>query len=102
MILRGEVGANRKIEDAYVIGVPDEKYGEELMVWVKLRDKETMTEDELRKFCEGRIARYKIPRYIKFVDSFPMTVAGKIRKGEMRDISIAELGLEKAAKIETA
>ena len=93
---------NRKIEDAYVIGVPDEKYGEELMVWVKLRDKETMTEDELRKFCEGRIARYKIPRYIKFVDSFPMTVAGKIRKGEMRDISIAELGLEKAAKIETA
>ena len=93
---------NRKIEDAYVIGVPDEKYGEELMVWVKLRDKETMTEEELREFCNGRIARYKIPRYIKFVDSFPMTVAGKIRKGEMRDISIAELGLEKAAKIETA
>jgi len=93
---------NRKIEDAYVIGVPDEKYGEELMVWVKLRDKETMTEEELREFCNGRIARYKIPRYIKFVDTFPMTVAGKIRKGEMRDISIAELGLEKAAKIETA
>lgn len=93
---------NRKIEDAYVIGVPDEKYGEELMVWVKLRDKETMTEEELREFCNGKIARYKIPRYIKFVDSFPMTVAGKIRKGEMRDISIAELGLEKAAKIETA
>ncbi|WP_042705783.1 AMP-binding protein [Methanomicrobium mobile] len=93
---------NRKIEDAYVIGVPDEKYGEELMVWVKLRDKETMTEEELREFCSGKIARYKIPRYIKFVDSFPMTVAGKIRKGEMREISIAELGLEKAAKIETA
>ena len=93
---------NRKIEDAYVIGVPDEKYGEELMVWVKLRDKETLTEKELKEFCDGKIAKYKIPRYVKFVDEFPMTVSGKIRKLEMRDISIKELGLEKEATIETA
>ena len=93
---------SKKIEDAYVIGVPDEKYGEELMAWVKLRDGQTMTTEELKEFCDGKIARYKIPRYVKFVDDFPMTVSGKIRKMEMRDISIKELGLEKEANIETA
>ncbi|MDD4128091.1 MAG: AMP-binding protein, partial [Methanomicrobium sp.] len=93
---------SKKIEDAYVIGVPDEKYGEELMAWVKLRDGQTMTADELKEFCDGKIAKYKTPRYVKFVDEFPMTVSGKIRKMEMRDISIKELGLEKEANIETA
>jgi len=93
---------NPKILDAYVIGVPDEKYGEELMAWVKLHEGFTMTEEELKEFCNGQIARYKIPKYLKFVDDFPMTVSGKIRKGEMREVSIKELGLEKEAVIETA
>lgn len=93
---------NPKVLDAYVIGVPDEKYGEELMAWVKLHDGFTMTGEELKEFCEGQIARYKMPKYVKFVDDFPMTVSGKIRKGEMREISIKELGLEKEADIKTA
>ena len=93
---------NPKIEDVYIIGVPDEKYGEELMAWVKVKDKQQLTGDEIKEFCDGKIARYKIPRYYKFVDDFPMTVAGKIRKHEMQEISIQELGLEKEAKIETA
>lgn len=93
---------NPKIEDVYIIGVPDEKYGEELMAWVKVKDNQTLTEEEIREFCDGKIARYKVPRYYKFVDDFPMTVSGKIRKLEMRDISIKELGLEAEAKIETA
>lgn len=91
-----------KIEDVYIIGVPDEKYGEELMAWIKLHDHVEMTEDEVRAYCDGRIARYKTPRYVKFVSEFPATVTGKIRKGEMREISIKELGLEDEARIETA
>jgi fatty-acyl-CoA synthase len=91
-----------KIDDAYVIGVPDEKYGEELMAWVKPKEKETLTEAEVREFCNGRIARFKIPRYFKFVDSFPMTISGKIQKFKMQEISIEELGLENVSSIETA
>jgi fatty-acyl-CoA synthase len=82
------------IVDAQVIGVPDDKYGEELMVWVQLADGEEMSEEELREFCKGQIAHFKIPRYVRFVDSFPMTVTGKVRKVEMRNKSIAELGLD--------
>jgi fatty-acyl-CoA synthase len=81
------------IVDAQVIGVPDARFGEELMAWVQLAPGEQLTEDELRDFCKGQIAHFKIPRYIKFVDEFPMTVTGKVRKVEMRDKSIAELGL---------
>jgi fatty-acyl-CoA synthase len=91
-----------KIDDAYVIGVPDEKYGEELMAWVKPTGDEPLTEAEVREFCNGRIARFKIPRYFKFVDSFPMTISGKIQKFKMREISIEELGLETVSSIETA
>lgn len=81
------------IEDAQAIGVPDEKYGEELMVWVKPKAGTEVDVDEIREFCRGKIAHYKIPRYVKIVDDFPMTVTGKIRKVEMREKSIAELGL---------
>ena len=78
--------------DVQVIGVPSEKYGEELMAWVRLRDgAEPLTAEALREYCRGRLAHYKIPRYVKLVDAFPMTVTGKIRKVEMRDTSIAEL-----------
>jgi fatty-acyl-CoA synthase len=91
-----------EIADVQVIGVPDLKYGEELMAWVKLRPGATTTSDELRAFCKGKIATYKIPRYWKFVDSFPMTVTGKIQKFKMREQAIAELGLEAASKVRTA
>ncbi len=82
-----------KIQDVQVIGVPDPRYGEELCAWVKLRDGETASTDEIRAFCQGQIAHYKIPRYVKFVDAFPMTVTGKIQKFLMREETIRELGL---------
>jgi fatty-acyl-CoA synthase len=82
------------ILDAQVIGVPDAKYGEELMAWVRLRDgAEPLTAAALREFCAGKLAHYKIPRYVHLVDEFPMTVTGKVRKVEMRTESIELLGL---------
>jgi fatty-acyl-CoA synthase len=90
------------IADVQVIGVPDAKYGEELQAWVKLRPGVTLTGEEIRAYCKGKIATYKIPRYYKFVDGFPMTVTGKIQKFKMREQAIQELGLQAAASIETA
>jgi len=90
------------IADVQVIGVPDAKYGEELMAWVKLRAGVTLTGDQIRAFCKGKIATYKIPRYYKFVDGFPMTVSGKVQKYKMREAAIEELGLHAAAAIKTA
>ncbi len=83
-----------KIDNVQVIGVPDEKYGEEVMAWIKLEKGATLTEEEIKAFCKDKIAYYKIPRHYKFVDSFPMTVTGKIRKVEMRKISTRELTVE--------
>jgi len=91
-----------KIQDVQIIGVPDLKYGEELCAWVKLKDGVSATDEEIRAFCRGQIASFKIPRYIRFSDGFPMTVTGKVRKVEMREISIRELGLETAAAVKTA
>jgi fatty-acyl-CoA synthase len=82
-----------KIQDVQVIGVPDPRYGEELCAWVRLHDGETATPEEIHAFCQGQIAHYKIPRYVKFVDGFPMTVTGKVQKFVMRERTIAELGL---------
>jgi fatty-acyl-CoA synthase len=82
-----------KIQDVQVIGVPDPRYGEELCAWVCLRDGETATPEEIRAFCQGQIAHYKVPRHVKFVDGFPMTVTGKIQKFLMRQQMIEELGL---------
>ena len=90
------------IEDVQVIGVPDIRYGEQVMAWVKLREGAEATGEEIKEFCRGRIAHFKVPQYVKFVDGFPMTVTGKVRKMEMREVSIAELGLETAAGIESA
>ncbi|HJJ48062.1 MAG TPA: AMP-binding protein [Methanocorpusculum sp.] len=90
------------IEDVYVIGVPDAKYGEELCAWISVAEGKTLTADDVRNFCNGKIARQKVPKYYKFVDEFPMTVTGKIQKGEMQKVSIAELGLDEVAKIRTA
>lgn len=81
------------IETAQVFGVPDEKYGEELCVWIRLRAGASIDEGEVRAFCAGRIARYKVPRYVRFVDTFPTTVTGKIQKFVMRDQMIRQLGL---------
>src|SRR5205814_3903453 len=83
------------IADVQVIGVPDAKFGEEIMAWVKLREGvDPIGVDEVREFCQGRIAHFKFPRYVKLVDEFPMTVTGKIQKFKMRETSIAELGLD--------
>jgi fatty-acyl-CoA synthase len=83
------------ILDAQVIGVPDAKYGEELMVWVRLRPGASMlTAESMRSFCSGRLAHYKIPRYVHIVDEFPMTVTGKVRKVEMRQRAVEILGLD--------
>jgi len=90
------------VAEAQVIGVPSEKYGEELMAWVKLRDQAAVTGGELSAWCKGRIAGYKIPRYWKFVTGFPMTVTGKVQKFRMRETAVAELGLGRAAAQKTA
>ncbi len=85
------------VEDVQVIGVPDPKYGEELAAWVKLRQGATATEDEIRDYCRGRIAHFKVPRYVRFVDEFPLTVTGKVQKFVMRERMAAELGVEDVA-----
>lgn len=82
------------ILDVQIIGIPSEKYGEEVMAWIKVRKGFDITEAELLEYCKGRIAHYKVPKYWKFVDEFPMTISGKIRKVEMREISIKELQLD--------
>ncbi|HYZ15828.1 MAG TPA: AMP-binding protein [Candidatus Acidoferrum sp.] len=90
------------IKDVQVVGVPDERYGEELCAWVILHAGARISEEDVRAYCRDRIAHYKIPRYVRFVDAFPMTVTGKIQKYKMRETSIVALGLEQAAKIVTA
>jgi fatty-acyl-CoA synthase len=90
------------VSDVQVIGVPSERYGEEVMAWVRLREGAAVTGDELTEYCRGKIATFKIPRYWKMVDGFPMTVTGKIQKYKMRETAVEELGLERAAAIATA
>ena len=90
------------VADVQVIGIPSEKYGEEVMAWIKLREGASVSGDELAAWCKGKIASYKIPRHWKVVDAFPMTVTGKVQKFKMRETSIEELGLDKAAGVRTA
>jgi fatty-acyl-CoA synthase len=90
------------ILDVQIVGVPDFKYGETIAAWVKLKPGAALTLEDLKKFCKGKIAEYKIPRYLKVTDDFPMTVSGKIQKFKLREISIQEFGLQQAAKTETA
>jgi fatty-acyl-CoA synthase len=91
-----------KVADVYVIGVPDVKYGEELMAWIMPKEGVSINDEEIREFCRGKIAHYKIPRYVKFVTGFPMSISGKIQKYRMRETSIQELHLEEVSQIETA
>jgi fatty-acyl-CoA synthase len=90
------------IADVQVIGVPSEKYGEEVMAWVKIKADHNVSANDLTGFCSKQIAHYKIPKYWKFVEGFPMTVTGKVRKVEMREAAIEELGLQEIAKIRTS
>ncbi|HJQ59574.1 MAG TPA: AMP-binding protein [Vineibacter sp.] len=83
-----------KVQDVQVIGVPDPKYGEEICAWIKLREGQSATADEIRDFCKGQIAHYKIPRYVRFVPDFPMTITGKVQKFVMREQTIRDLDLK--------
>ena len=94
--------AHPKVADVQIYGVPDRKYGEQVMAAVKLKEGVTCSEEEIRDFCKGRIANYKIPFYVRFVDEYPMTASGKIQKFKLREMAIRELQLEEAAGIETA
>ena len=91
-----------KVADVQVIGVPDSRVGEEVMAWILLKADQSATEDDIRDFCRGQIAHFKIPRYVKFVSEFPMTVTGKIQKFRMQEMAIEELGLKEASQVETA
>jgi fatty-acyl-CoA synthase len=90
------------VSDVSVVGVPDERFGEELCAFVVTRGGASLTEDEVREFCRGSLAHFKVPRYVVFTGGFPMTVTGKIQKFKMREDAIARLGLEDAAAVKSA
>jgi fatty-acyl-CoA synthase len=90
------------VSDVQVIGVPSARYGEEVMAWIRLREGATLTPEDLDGYCRGKIATYKIPRYWKLVDGFPMTVTGKVQKFRMRELAVEELGLQQEATIKMA
>jgi fatty-acyl-CoA synthase len=90
------------VQDVQVIGVPSVKYGEEVMAWIVLKEGASADAEGIRSFCRGRIAHYKIPAYVTFVEGFPMTVTGKIQKYKMREAATEELGLQAAAAVQTA
>jgi fatty-acyl-CoA synthase len=94
--------SHEDVADVQVIGVPDQRYGEELMAWVIPRAGADLDGDAIRDYCRGRVAHFKVPRYVKIVDAFPMTVTGKVQKFKLREDAIAELGLEEAAGVRTA
>jgi fatty-acyl-CoA synthase len=83
-----------QVQDVQVVGIPDQKYGEELCAWIIVRPGQTLDEESIRAFCKGQIAHYKVPRYVRFVSEFPMTVTGKIQKFKIRDEMKQQLGLQ--------
>jgi fatty-acyl-CoA synthase len=91
-----------QIADVQVVGLPDLRLGETICAWVRLKQGAAMTEDDLRAFCKDKIAHFKVPQYVRFVDAFPMTVTGKIQKFKIREAEIERLGLAAAARMETA
>jgi fatty-acyl-CoA synthase len=91
-----------EVVDVQVVGVPDSRFGEELCAWVRVAEGSSLTPDELREWCRGKLAHYKVPRYVRFTDEFPMTVTGKVQKFKMREVSVQELGLQGAAAVVTA
>ncbi len=91
-----------KIAEVQVVGLPDARLGETVLAWIRLKPGESATEDEIRAYCKDRIAHFKIPQYIRFVDAFPMTLSGKVQKFRIREQEIRERGLEQLASVETA
>jgi fatty-acyl-CoA synthase len=91
-----------KIADVQVVGLPDARLGETVLAWIRLKPGESAAEDEIRAFCKDRIAHFKVPQYIRFVDAFPMTLSGKVQKFRIREQEIRERGLESVAKMQTA
>ena len=91
-----------KVEEVQVVGLPDRKFGEEVVAWIRLHAGESATEKEIRAYCKSSLAHFKTPRYVKFVDAFPMTVTGKVQKYKLRQKAIEEFGIEKATPVETA
>jgi fatty-acyl-CoA synthase len=91
-----------KIADAQVLGIPDEKLGEAIVAWIRLKTGEAVSQDEICEYCRGKIAHFKIPQHIRFVESFPMTASGKVQKFRMRQMEIETRNLEAVAKIQTA
>jgi len=85
-----------------VVGLPDERFVEEVSAWIRLKPGQTLSEDEVRAFCRGQIAHFKVPRYVVFVDEYPTTVTGKVQKYRLRELGIARFGLQRAAGMETA
>jgi fatty-acyl-CoA synthase len=91
-----------QIVDVQVVGLPDRRYGEQVCAWVRLKPGARLSEDEVREFCKGRIAHQKVPRYVVFVDEYPITVTGKVQKFKLRQLGIERFGLQQAAAVETA
>jgi fatty-acyl-CoA synthase len=91
-----------KIMDVQIVGLPDEKLGEAVLAWIRVKPGESCNEQEIRDFCRGKIAHFKIPEYIRFVDEFPTTVSGKVQKFKIKEIEIAQRHLEAVAQIKTA
>jgi fatty-acyl-CoA synthase len=90
------------IVDVQVIGVPDARYGEEIIAWIKVRDGAPMDQDTVQRFCQGQIAHHKIPRYVHVTDEFLMTITGKVQKYKMREAAVEMLGLQETAGVNTA
>jgi fatty-acyl-CoA synthase len=90
------------VAEVQVVGLPDERFGEEVCAWVRLRPGAALTEEGVKAFCRGRVAHYKVPRYVVFVEAFPTTVTGKVQKYKLRELGVARFGLQSAARIETA
>jgi fatty-acyl-CoA synthase len=93
---------HEEIEDVQVVGIPDSRHGEAVMAWVRLKPGATLESEALRAWCRQRMAHFKVPQHVKFVDEFPMTITGKVQKYKMREIAVNELGLEDAASARTA
>src|SRR5207249_5700493 len=90
------------VADVQIVGLPDEKFGEEVCAWIRTKVGAAVSEDEIKTFCRGQIAHYKVPRYVVFVDEYPTTVTGKVQKFKLRELGIVHFGLERAAAVETA
>ena len=90
------------IKDVQVIGVPSKKYGEEVMAYIILKQDETVTQDDIKDFVKNNMARHKVPSYVKFIESFPITASGKVQKYKLREMAIEDLKLQDEANIETA